>query len=97
VVRALGVVRIGAGAEQVKLATQTSAVQLRVHDTVGDMLKHPAFPGFGRLLLPWDVRRAETNMRLRDIGTLLPFQSHVDPAVVVSSLNQMIDDAQRQV
>jgi len=32
-------------------------------------------------------------MRLREIGSLLPYHTHVDPAVVVSSLNRMIDDA----
>jgi acetyl esterase/lipase len=84
---------VGAGAENVKAATQTPAVHLRVDDTVGDVLEHPAFAGFGRLLLPWDDRRYETTMRLREIGSLLPYHTHVDPAVVVSSLNRMIDDA----
>jgi acetyl esterase/lipase len=56
-------------------------------------VKHPAFAGFGRLLLPWDDRRYDTTTRLSDIGSLLPYHSHVDPAVVVSSLNRMIDDA----
>jgi acetyl esterase/lipase len=32
-------------------------------------------------------------MLLRNIGALLPYHTHVDPAVVVSSLNRMIDDA----
>ena len=73
--------------------SQSPAVHLRVDDTVGDLLEHPAFAGFGRLVLPWDDRRADTNMRLREIGSLLPYHSHVNPAVVVSSLNRMIDDA----
>jgi acetyl esterase/lipase len=66
---------------------------LRVDDTVGDLLGHPAFAGFGRLLLPWDDRRVDTTMRLRDIGALLPYHTQVNPAVVVSSLNRMADDA----
>lgn len=65
---------------------------MRVDDTVGDLLAQPAFTGFARLLLPWDERRVDTTMRLREIGSLLPYHSHVDPAVVVSSLNRMIDD-----
>jgi len=84
---------VGAGAENVKGAAQTAAVHLRVDDTIGDVLEHPAFAGFGRLLLPWDDRRYEPTMRLRDIGSLLPYHSHVDPAIVVSSLNRMIDEA----
>lgn len=89
----------GVGAEasaSVAEARQKPAAQgpqLRVDDTVGDLLGHPAFAGFGRLLLPWDDRRADPTMRLRDIGALLPYHTHVNPAVVVSSLNRMIDDA----
>ena len=74
-------------------ASRTPVAYLRVDDTVGDLLAHRAFAGFGRLLLPWDDRRYDTSMRLRDIGSLLPYHSHVDAGVVVSSLNQMIDDA----
>jgi acetyl esterase/lipase len=81
------------GAETTMMGTQMSAVHLRVDDTVGDMLEHPALAGFGRLLLPWDDRRADTSLQLREIGSLLPYHSHVDPVVVVSSLNRMIDDA----
>ena len=82
-----------AGAENVQEKIRTPAMHLRVDDTVGDVLAHPAFSGFGRLLLPWDDRRYNTTMRLREIGSLLPYHTHVDPAVVVSSLNRMIDDA----
>lgn len=70
-----------------------AAAHLRVDDTVGEVLAHPAFAGFGRLLFPWDDRRLETKMRLTEIGSLLPYHTHVDPAVVVASLNPMIDDA----
>jgi acetyl esterase/lipase len=66
---------------------------LRVDDTVDDILKHPAFAGFGRLLLPWDDRRYDGTMPLRSIGSLHPYHSNVGPIVVVSSLNRMIDDA----
>jgi acetyl esterase/lipase len=66
---------------------------LQVDDRVDDILKHPGFAGFGRLILPWDDRRYDPNMPLRHIGSLLPYHSHVEPAVVLSSLNRMIDDA----
>jgi acetyl esterase/lipase len=56
-------------------------------------LKHPAFAGFAHLLLPWDDRGYDTTMPLRNIGSLLPYHTHVDPTVVVSSLNRMVDDA----
>ena len=34
----------------------------------------------------------EPTMRLSEIGSLLPYHTHVNPDVVVSSLNRMIDD-----
>lgn len=84
---------IGTDAERMKVAAQAPAMHLRADDTIGALLEHPAFAGFGRLLLPWDDRRIDTSMRLGDVGSLLPYHSHVNPRVVVSSLNRMIDDA----
>ena len=69
-----------------------SVGHLSPDDTIGDLLHHPAFAGFGRLLLPWDDRAYDNSLLLRDIGSLLPYHSHVDPKTVVSGLNQMIDD-----
>jgi len=34
-------------------------------------------------------------MRLSDVGALLPYHSHVDPDIVVASLNRLIDDSSR--
>jgi BD-FAE len=61
-------------------------------DTIGELLNHPAFAGFGLLLLPWDDRRSDPSLQLRDIGSLLPYHSHVDPGTVVDGLNHMIAD-----
>ena len=66
--------------------------QLRVDNTVQDLLNHPAFAGFARLLLPWDDRTYDSSMRLSDLGALLPYHSHVDSASVLDGLNRMIDD-----
>jgi acetyl esterase/lipase len=65
---------------------------LRADGSLGDILKHPAFAGFARLVLPWDDRRYDAKMPLRNVGALLPYHTHVDPALVVSALNRMIDD-----
>jgi acetyl esterase/lipase len=61
--------------------------------SIRDLLSHPAFAGFGHLILPWDDRAYDGSMRLRDIGSLLPYHSHVNPGDVVAALNRMIDDA----
>jgi acetyl esterase/lipase len=65
---------------------------LNAADSLGDLLGHPAFAGFARLLLPWDDHRYDEDMRLSDVGSLLPYHSHVDPETVVGALNRMIDD-----
>jgi len=66
---------------------------LGVDSTIGDILRHPSFDGFGRLILPWDGRAYDERMPLARIGSLLPYHSHVDPEAVTSALNRMIDQA----
>jgi hypothetical protein len=70
------------------MTVSKNLAHLRVDDSVDDLLKHPAFAGLGRLLLPWDDRRHDTTMPLRNIGSLLPYHSHVDP---VSSYRRSIE------
>src|SRR5262249_41363436 len=72
--------------------TGSKGRHLNADDSIRDLLGHPAFAGFAGLLLPWDDRRYDQAMRLSDIGSLLPYHSHVDPETVVSALNRMIDD-----
>ena len=66
---------------------------LNVDSRLRDVLRHPAFERVGRLLLPWDGRTYDEDLRLSEIGSLLPYHTHVLPAVVVGALNRMIDDA----
>lgn len=71
---------------------EARGTHLRSSNSIGDLLDHPAFARFGRLILPWDGRAYDADMRLDDIGSLLPYHSHVDPDTVVDALNHMIDD-----
>lgn len=66
---------------------------------IGDILRHPAFSGYARHILPWDDRPYDEAMRVSDIGGLLPYHSAVDTGTVLGGLNRMIDDftAGRQV
>ena len=74
-------------------ATQVApGTHLRPNDTVQDLLNHPAFAGFARLLLPWDDRTYDSRLPLRNLGTLLPYHTHVNTATVLGALNHMIDD-----
>ncbi len=65
---------------------------LTTDDSIQDVAAHPAFRGFGELLLPWLDNRRYYTTPLRDVGSLMPYHSHVNPDVVVSTLNRMIDD-----
>ena len=73
-------------------ARTSKGEHLTADDTISDLLNHPAFAGFGRLLLPWDDRPFDSSLRLRNIGSLLPYHTHVNAAPVVGALNHMIDD-----
>jgi acetyl esterase/lipase len=75
--------------------TEVSARQgehLGLRNTVGDLLRHPAFAGFAPLILPWDDRAYDEQMPLTRIGSLLPYHTHVDPETVTNGLNRLIDD-----
>jgi acetyl esterase/lipase len=76
-------------------ASRRAYERLTAEHTIQDLLNHPAFAGFSRLLLPWDDRTYDNAMRLRNLDTLLPYHSHVDPGTVVNGLNRMIDDVSR--
>jgi acetyl esterase/lipase len=86
-----------AGKAMVQVAQADSAkaryLHLRPEDRLGDLLDHPAFQGFSHRMLPWDGRDYDRAMPLENIGQLLPYHSQVEPAVVVSALNRMVDDA----
>lgn len=69
------------------------ADHLTIQSTIRDVLGHPGFAGFGRLILPWDDRVYDERLPLTRIASLLPYHTHVDPETVVTGLNRMIDDA----
>jgi acetyl esterase/lipase len=83
---------LGAGGTMQQPTSRRVGELLSPDTTIGDLLNHPAFAGFGRLLLPWDDRTYDSSLRLRNIDSLLPYHTHVDPRSVVNGLNHMIDD-----
>jgi len=65
---------------------------ITTNDSVGRIVSHPAFKGFGQYLLPWDNGANGYNTLLNNVASLLPYHSHVDANVVVSAINHMIDE-----
>lgn len=77
---------------QSERAETTERLQLSATSTVSDILRHPAFSGYARHILPWDDRPYDEAMKVSDIGGLLPYHSAVDTGTVLGGLNRMIDD-----
>lgn len=63
---------------------------LTTDNTVGDVVGHPAFVGFGRYILPLEWRY-DQNMKLSGISSLLPYHNYVDAGRTVGYINEMID------
>jgi hypothetical protein len=60
---------------------------LHIDDRISDLLQHPDFDGFARLLLPGGSVTVDPDMRLREVGSLMPYHSRVHPTEVVAALN----------
>ncbi|UZF94698.1 alpha/beta hydrolase [Bosea sp. NBC_00550] len=82
-------------------STQASAETAPRHQpltgdaTLGQLVSHPAFTGFGRRILPWDDRALDESARLSSIASLLPYHTQVDIPSTVAALNRLIEDAGR--
>ena len=60
-------------------------------DTIGEVTAHPAFGEFGRFLFPLNTGRVVPGLTIAEVGRLLPYHGHVDPAMTVKVINAMID------
>lgn len=65
---------------------------LTTDNAIRDIVNHPAFEGFSELFLPRDDNSGSYGTRLRNVGSLMPYHSHVEPNVVVGAINHMIDE-----
>jgi acetyl esterase/lipase len=68
-------------------------MHLKTSNTIRDVVNHPAFEGFGQFILPLDRGRYDQDMPLKNVASLLPYHSNVDPDAVVNTINYMIDEA----
>ena len=87
----------------IRVANTTLAAQpgeagmphLGTGSTLGELLRHPAFAGHARRLLPRDDVAIDETLPIERMGSLLPFHSHVVPDVVIAALNHLIDEVGR--
>ncbi|WP_221393603.1 alpha/beta hydrolase [Dyadobacter sp. NIV53] len=71
----------------------TLGKHLTAADLVEDIAGHPAFKGFGELMLPRDNNSSNYKTSINNISSLLPYHNAVNPDDVVKALNRLIDDA----
>lgn len=74
------------------MEAQTKKNHLSTNHFVRDLVNHPAFKGFGELMLPLEDNARYYDTRLGQVGSLMPYHNNVNANVVVSSLNHLIDD-----
>lgn len=97
-VAALVLTAAGAGAQTIAQGRTVAepppvGAPLTPESSLGDLMRHPAFAGFARLLLPWDDRGFDPDMPLSGVAALAPYHSHVDADVAIAGLNRLIADA----
>ena len=68
---------------------------LTTNDYVRDIVNHPAFNGFGELLLSRDDNSSYYNTPISNVGSLMPYHGNVRPDVIVGSVNYMIDEVNK--
>jgi acetyl esterase/lipase len=80
------------GADENRGYTLTPGTHLTSNNYVRDIVNHPAFRGFGECLLTRDDNSSYYNTQLSNIASLMPYHQNINPHVVVSALNFMIDE-----
>jgi acetyl esterase/lipase len=81
------------GADENRGNTLMPGIHLTSNSYIRDIVNHPAFKGFGELLLTRDDNSSYYNTRLSNVASLMPYHQKVNPADVVSAINFMIDEA----
>lgn len=66
---------------------------LTTNNLIQDIVKHPAFKGFGNLILPRVNNTVYYNTTINGIASLMPYHNAVNPDDAVKALNRLIDDA----
>ena len=79
----IAVISAASPATKPPMEPQAKNDHLTVGHRVHDIVKHPAFNGFGEHLLPWADNARYYDTRLERVGSLMPYHSHVDADVVV--------------
>jgi acetyl esterase/lipase len=79
--------------EQIKPTAGNAGMSAHVglDDAIVEVMAHPAFAGFGRFLFPLNTGGVVPGLTLAEVGRLLPYHGHVDPAMTIKVLNHMID------
>jgi acetyl esterase/lipase len=61
--------------------------------SVKDVIDNPAFGGFGRFLFPVGRGLPSADVKLANVGSLLPYHNNIDTDTTIGVINYMIDEA----
>jgi acetyl esterase/lipase len=75
-----------AGSSAVYVDSEAKALQI---------IKNPAFEGFGRFLFPTGRGLPDSGMKLSNIGELLPYHSNIDTDTTVRVVGYMLDEVSK--
>lgn len=85
--------------ESLEIVNETGSgdkvAHLTTSDYVRDIVNHPAFKGFGELLLSYDNNSSYYDTRLSNVGSLMPYHGNVRPDVVLDAVNYLIDEVDK--
>ncbi len=77
------------------LEAENVKTHLTTRDDVRDLVTHPAFKGFGELLLPRDDNVSDYGTPLSNVASLMPYHGSVRPDEVLDAVNHMIDEVSK--
>lgn len=60
--------------------------------TVRDIIRHPLFNGFGRFIFPTMNGKINESLKIREIDSLLPYHSHINPETTQHVLDYLFDE-----
>lgn len=65
-------------------------------NTVEDILRTPEFKGFAKKLLPWDDEsRNNPEVKISEIGRLMPYHNNIVPADILAPLNYLLTETRQ--
>ena len=80
------------GEERMGTGKKSTAGDYTLDTTASEVMEDPVFEDYGRLIFPADVH-VDADLKLKDVGSILPWYSNVKPERTVEIVNYMKEQA----